>query len=171
MLTAEEERRHLQEGPRPGEEPRGVGTILARATCAGDAGAVLARAREALDPVLSHLGGRWPADEEWPRVLPDWLVRASAPEPTDAEAKAQLARWQRLSQDEQAREAATAAWTLLNWVYWFCPEDRQWWWWNACVQTPDVALVEVQIDGWPAPTGALCWLLRAAGAVEVTVEG
>ena len=169
-MTAEDERRHLQEGPRPDEKPGGVGTITAHVTCAGDAGAVLARAREALDPVLSRQGGRWPADEEWRRLLPDWLVRASAREPTEDEAQAWLARWQRLSPEEQSREEATAAWTLLDWVYWFRPENREWYWWNAWVQTPDLALVEVQVYGWPAPIGALRWLLRVAGALEVTVE-
>lgn len=102
--------------------------------------------------------------------MPDWFVRACAPEPTQQEATAWLARWQRLSPEEQAREEESRAWTLLDWVYWFRPENREWYWWNACVPNSDLALVEVQIDGWPAPTGDLRWLLRAAGAVEVTVD-
>jgi len=169
-LTAEDERRHLEEGPRPEERPGGVGTMIARATCAGDADAVLAQAREALDPVLDHQSGRWPADDEWPRLLPDWVVRASAREPTRDDATAWLARWQWLTPEEQSRVEATAPWTLLNWIHWFRPENRQWYWWNARVQNPGLALVEVQIDGWPAPTGALRWLLRVAGAFEVTVD-
>ena len=124
----------------------------------------------ALDPLLNHQTGRWPADEEWPRLMPDWFVRACAPEPTEEEAATWLARWRRLSPEQQAREEASLAWTLLNWVYWFRPEDREWCWWNAWAENPDLALVEVRIDAWPAPTGALRWLLRAAGAVEMTVD-
>jgi hypothetical protein len=140
-----------------------------RASCAGDADTVLRRSREVLEPVIHLQDGAWPADHAWPRLLPAWFVRACAPETSDEENSAWLARWQELSPREQALEEATARWTLLNWIEWFRPEERQWFWWDAAAESPDVAVVEVEIAGWPVPLGSLKWLLRAAGAVEVSV--
>jgi hypothetical protein len=169
-MTPEDEKRHLDEGPRPGEEAGGVGTITVRAACAGDAEDVIGRCREVLAPVIARQAAPWPADDEWSALLPSWFVRACVSEQSEGESAAWLARWQALSPDEQAREAETAEWSLLNWVEWFRPEMREWFWWDAAAESGDVAVVEVQIDGWPAPTGALKWLLRAAGAVDVAVQ-
>jgi hypothetical protein len=49
--------------------------------------------------------------------------------------------------------------------------ERQWFWWDAKVEREGTLRVTVEVPGQPAPLGALDWLLRAAGAVEVIHEG
>jgi hypothetical protein len=169
MLTPEDERRHLERGPAQGERLAGFGTTTVRAVCDGDAEAVLARSRAVMDRVIAQQLGEWPGDDAWPGLLPEWFVRACAPERTDEEEAAWLARWDRLSPEEREREEHAAAWTLLAWVYWLEPGERQWWWWDAAIEGPEMIVVEVTIDDWPTPLGALEWLLRAAGAVNVDV--
>jgi hypothetical protein len=71
---------------------------------------------------------------------------------------------------ERALETENEAWSVDNWIAWLEPEERQWFWWSADVSDPDQLVVQVEVAGWPAATGALAWLLRASGAVEVTIE-
>jgi hypothetical protein len=46
-------------------------------------------------------------------------------------------------------------------------DDRSWRWWDSTVTAADNLRVEVEIDGWPFGSGALRWLVRAAGAVDL----
>jgi hypothetical protein len=78
--------------------------------------------------------------------------------------------WRGLSPEEQARVTRAERWSLANWLFWLEPEERQWFWWDAVTENPDTLRVIVEVPGWPAPFGALAWLLRAAGAVEVIYE-
>jgi hypothetical protein len=50
------------------------------------------------------------------------------------------------------------------------PVVDRWFWWDATRESADAAVIGVAIASLPAPLGALKWLLRAAGAVEVAVS-
>lgn len=167
-MTSDEQRR-LFDGPQPDEEPGG-GLTTATARCAGDAPEVLARAREVMAAVLANSDGAWPSDEDWRGLLPSWFVEACADEETPEQTRERLARWEHLTFAERARETEHDAWSLDNWILWLEPEERQWFWWSAEAADPDQVVLRVEVPDWPAPTGALEWLLRASGAVEVTID-
>jgi hypothetical protein len=167
-MTADE-RRRVVDGPLPDEEPDG--TLVAVDAVCDDATQVLARCREVLTVVLDHSDGEWPTDEEWLALLPDWFVAASAPELTPDEAERYRARWEAMSYQERLADAASQKpWSVSDWIFWFDPDDRHWFWWDAEVRSTTELRVWIQVDTWPAPVGSLEWLLRAAGAREVIVD-
>lgn len=165
-----DELRHLDAGCRPGERAGGAGTVGVVARCRGDAGRVGERAREVLRGVLAHAGPPWPSVREWRLLLPAWFVEGSAPEQSREEAERWLSWWRSLPAEEQAQVTRAQRWTLADWLYWLEPSERQWFWWDAVIESPDTLRVSVEVSGWPAPLGALDWLLRAAGAIEVAHE-
>lgn len=165
-MTPSDERRHLDHGPDPGEQDTGVGPVSVTASGPDPAG-ILDRSREVLRAVLDASGGPWPDLAGWQARLPDWFVAASAPEQTPEQAAAELARWRSMSAAERAAAEDDEAWTLSDWIHWLQPAERQWYWWSARVRDPGTAEVAVSVPGWPAPLGALEWLLRAAGASTV----
>jgi hypothetical protein len=57
-------------------------------------------------------------------------------------------------------------WTAMDWLYWFEPEQRSWWWWDARA-TEDAFEIRVAVEDYPFGIGALRWLLKAAGARDV----
>jgi hypothetical protein len=169
LLIPSDERRHLERGPRTSERPGGVGTIDLVAT--GPAAAkLLSRAREVLAIVLNHGADDWPLIAKWQSQLPKWFIHACSPELSRDEAEVELARWQRMSTEERAAALAETRWSLSDWLYWLEPDERQWFWWDARVESAERARVTVEVAGWPAPLGAIQWLLRAAGATQVEVE-
>ena len=165
MLTNEAELRRLNSGPSAGERPQG-GLVRFFARCAGDAPQVLARCKEVMQSVLVQNVDRWPTDAEWHSLLPAWFVAAC---PDEAMTQQVLARWFELSKEEQSR-LTSKLWSVSNWVYWFLPEERQWFWWDA--STPDGNTVEllVEVFGHPFPSGSLEWLLEASGAIKTESE-
>jgi hypothetical protein len=168
-VTPHEEQRHLRDGPLPGERPRGVGTVTVVARCRGDAERVLERAREVLGVVLTHAAASPPRPSlgVWRRLLPEWFVESCAPEQSREQAERGLRWWRDLPPEERARVSREQPWRLADWLYWLRPPERQWFWWHAVVESPDTLRVMVEIPSWPAPLGALEWLLRAAGAVGI----
>jgi len=169
-LIPPEERRHLKSGPRPGEQPGGVGLVDAVAACGGDAVQVLDRVREVLAVVIDHQLGEWPATDEWRSQLPGWFVDACAEEMTQDQAEAWLAWWKSLPADQQRAASRETGWSLADWLFWLKPGERQWFWWDARAETSDRLRATVEVPAWPVPLGALEWLLRAAGAAAVAVE-
>ena len=143
----------------------GVVTLTARAA---DAAAVLDRAREVMTVVVRSSGPPWPAPEVWARVLPAWFVQGCAAEPDPAAEAAWLSRWRRLPPADRSRLAERRSWSLQDWLYWLEPDQRQWWWWDGAVAGPHLCTVQVDVHGWPVPIGALRWLLRVAGAEEIS---
>jgi hypothetical protein len=120
--------------------------------------------------VLAHAGPPWPSVLQWRQLLPAWFVQSSAPEQSRAEAERWLNWWRSLPAEEQAQVTGAQRWTLADWLYWLEPSERQWFWWDAVTESPDMLRVIVEVSGWPAPLGALDWLLRAAGAIDVEHE-
>lgn len=161
-----EELRHVTEGFRPGEVPGGAGLveIIVHGT---DARSVLARVREVLHAVLDQSGSGWPDVADWRHLLPEWFVVASAPEHTHRDNEDWLTWWRQLSPDERVKVEQDQPWSLTDWLHWMQPDNRTWFWWDADVEDEHTMKVYVEVIGWPAPLGALEWLLKAAGASEV----
>jgi hypothetical protein len=106
----------------------------------------------------------------WRRSLPGWLIKQFRPEESNEEAEKWLKRWRQLPRDKQVRAGEERGWSLANWLYWFTPEEREWYWWDAKVLNDDALLVTLQVQGDPAPMPALEWLLKAAGGRDVQRE-
>jgi hypothetical protein len=150
-------------GPEPGERAEGLGTERFVVRCPGNAEAVLRNAREVMEVTLQFGLDDWPSDSEWPSLLPPWFVAACAPDMPEEERQRAIEAPIRLADEEQDDEP----WSVLNWVFWLHPDERQWRWWDASISSENELLVLIQIDGWPYSWGALSWLLRASGAQEV----
>jgi hypothetical protein len=167
-MDAELERRHIATGPEPGERPTGLILMTVTAVSDGRAQDVLVRAKEVLSAVLAN---RDTSDlDEWRRLLPPWFVDRCAPERTREEAERWLAWWRKLPPAEQGPAEDAKGWSLADWLYWFEPEQRFWFWWDARVLDP--SRVQVVIDSYeaPPPVDALRWLLQASGADQVTPD-
>lgn len=167
-MIPSDELRHLQYGPSPGERTGGAGMVEIVAACDGDAEQVLARSREVLGLIVARQSDGWLALEEWRDVLPGWFTNACADEESLEETERWLQWWRRLPPEEQARAVSERSWSLANWLHWLQPEERQWFWWDAAVSGRDMLRVQVEVSSWPAPLGALEWLLRAAGGKRVS---
>lgn len=170
-MTPDEEFRHLVGGSSIGEVPGGAGTIRVVARAPGAADDVWRRSREVMAAILDHQGSSWPSVEQWRSILPAWFIETFREDPSPEEAEQWLAWWRELPPVERERATRAQTWTLADWLYWLEPTRRAWYWWNATVLDGDTLHVKVEVDGWPAPLGALTWLLRASGSTDVTVEG
>jgi hypothetical protein len=164
-----DERRRLLDGPSRDEEPDG--SLVAVDVVCDDTDQLLARCREVLTVVLDNSDGEWPSDERWLDLLPVWFVAVSAPELTPTEVEEYRTRWEAMSPEERRAEAAVEKpWAVSDWIFWFDPDDRHWYWWEAEVTGTTGLRIWIEVDTWPAPVGSLEWLLRAAGAREVVVD-
>ncbi len=163
-MERSDELRHLGAGPRSDEKPPLIDWIIAR--CPGNAQAVLTKSKEVLEVVLSQDPENWPSDTQWASLLPRWFLNASGPKRSRKEAEEYLDRLKRLAPEERVRVEREARWSVSDFLYWFRPDERYWYWWDAEVESADKLRVAVVFDGWPYPSGALEWLLRAAGATE-----
>lgn len=138
---------------------------------ADDPQAVIVRAREVLACVIERTGS-WPADDQWPELLPTWFVQRCAPEHgPDWNAQEWLARWQAMTPMGKAAYARQP-WTLSGWLYYFDPSedgmgtDRSWWWWDAGADEPGEGWIDVATSGLPFGTGSLYWLIEACGGTD-----
>jgi hypothetical protein len=157
-------------GTRVGETTSRAGLVRFIARCPGSAEAVLARAKQVLEVVLHQDPQNWPSGEAWHRLLPEWFVEQCAKEKSQEEADEWLRQWDSLSWEEKVSLSKTIECSLGGWVYWFQPEQRQWYWWEATILDSNTICVTVEIDEWPLAWGALDWLLRASGATTVEPE-
>ncbi|KAK1183617.1 hypothetical protein B7755_039130 [Streptomyces sp. NBS 14/10] len=138
--------------------------------------------RDVLRTVLEHAAapaGEWPAEDEWPTLLPEWFVQRCAPEPPPPPERTDpatwLARWRGLTQRQRQAEAisaATADWRLADWLALFEPEgladSRSWRFWDVGTTTTTSGWVRVGVDGHPyGGRGALLWLIEAAGGYDI----
>ncbi|GAA4607181.1 hypothetical protein GCM10023195_26990 [Actinoallomurus liliacearum] len=183
MKISDGELRRIRLGPTEDDEE---GLFLVRVFfTAADPAAVTARAREVLERVIERVDS-WPAEEEWPEILPSWFVERFAPEverpapapvfDPAARAAAWLERWQAMAPADPADppEEATAdeAWRLSNWLFSFDPNeeegggDRSWWWWDAGTDVPGTGWIDVATPRLPFGTGTLYWLIEASGGAN-----
>lgn len=147
---------------------------------ARDPHAAIALMREVLLSVLPYAAGPaadWPADEQWPDLMPAWFVERCAPNPPPAQETSAdfLTRWRRLTgqqRETEVRTDAAADWRLPDWLGLFDPEgtpdSRSWRWWHAGVGHSGTGWVRFAVDGHPyGGRGALLWLIEAAGGYGV----
>jgi len=164
----EELERVLQETA-GGDRPPGTMMAQFTARCAEDAEGVLKAAKSVMCAVLVHSRDRWPPDDEWRSVLPEWFVSRCAKEKSEDEARTWLEWWRTLPHEQRAI-ASRENWSLSNWVAWFEPDERQWIWWGAWIEGPNSIRVTVAVDGLPFAWGALEWLFLASGAESMSLE-
>ena len=163
-----DELRHLSAGPGPDEKPPRIDYIVAR--CPGNAEVVLKKTNEVLQVVLTRDPENWPSDSEWASLLPRWFLDASSPKLSRKGAEDYLARLRGLSPEERIRFEREARWSISDFLHWFRPHERYWYWWDAEAESADKFRVALVFEGWPYPSGALEWLLRASGATDAEKE-
>jgi hypothetical protein len=164
------ERLHLIGGPAREEKPGGLGTVRFVAKCKGNAPEVLEKAKETLKAVNENSLPEWPSIDRWRQILPAWFVNRCAPERSQEEAENWLTWWKSLTPAEQKKVLAEEEWSLSNWIYWFQPDNRQWYWWDGVPLDRNYVVIAVEVDAWPFAWGALRWLFRAAGADDLRSE-
>ena len=163
------ELRYLRVGPSPEDKPDGLGTVSFVVHCEGDSWQVLSRAKSVLEQIDETVVRGWPCDSEWFRILPPWFVAQCVKEMSQSEAEAELARRKQSAANGELSNADDR-WTLLNWIYWFQPENRHWFWWDAEERDSNTIVIAVLVNNWPFPWGSLSWLFRAAGANSVLAK-
>lgn len=165
-------------GPHPDTTNPLIG--IRAAFTAQDPRATLNLIREVLLIVLKHSTAPaedWPADEQWPAVLPEWFVQRCAPEPPrrQGDPGSRLARWHSLTHEQRQLEAliqAEADWTLSGWLDVFHPDsvedERSWRYWDSGVDSLTAGWISVGVDGHPYGGGQqLIWLIEAAGGYNI----
>lgn len=168
-MKIEDELRHLLIGASPIDIPEGLGLVEVNCYCPGNADVVLSKSREVLEVVLKQSELEWLSDDDWQKLLPEWFVQRCPEEKTEEESEQWLQWWRGLEPEEQLRETRRLEWTLTGWIPWFLPDERQWFWWNAIVESNKLLRVVIAIEAWPFPWGSLAWLLRASGATKVKI--
>lgn len=170
----EEIRNELQrlcEGYEKDKYPYGMITFSLIAECRGNADEVKTKTLEVLKTVAQKsLAASWPGDAEWRTILPNWFVSRCAQEMTDEEINSCDKQLRKKSRAEQIRIERKKDWSLSAWLYWFEPDNREWYWWGSEVKDANTLEIKVITLGWPFPWEALRWLLRAAGAIDVNPE-
>lgn len=144
--------------------------ISYRVLCESHAEEVLAKSKEVLLAVdkiiLTH--DILPDKKEWRLSLPAWFVSKCSPEKTSEEAQKYLFWWDELNLEQKLEQAKLPQnWSLLNWLSYFNPEQRHWYWWDAKTIAFDRLIISVEVRGYPFSSGSLDWLLRASGAILV----
>lgn len=163
----------VMRGPAQDLSLQGIGTVRFVVDCPNDAdaGNVLERAKTVMAAVDSAALQGWPSNSHAAPVLPEWFTSACVPDRSKEEADRWLKWWKGLSYEEKLRKGAEGKWSVLNWLYWLKPENRQWFWWDACIQKGSNRIVlTVEVDGFPFPWESLSWLFCAAGAATVDEE-
>ena len=159
----------LKSGPAQGQQSD-VGTFFFIVRCASDAEAVLRRIKDVVSVVVQNSTEPWPSDEMWRRLLPAWYVSRCAPEESREKAEAWLRHFKSLPHEQQVKANEAREWSLGNWIYWFQPDNREWFWWNGRVEDSNTLRVTVESAELPFPYDALVWLFRASGATQVEPE-
>lgn len=152
------------------DKPSGLGLERVVAHCRGNAGQVLERVTSVLIVVNQNSRVSWPSDGEWRSLLPVWFVTACAPEESQQQAEAWLSHWRQLTPQQQHEAERNMPWSLSNWIYWFRPDQRRWYWSGAEVVDHNLLVIDVEVIDWPLTSGALTWLLQASGAERVEYD-
>lgn len=160
----------LEHGSEDTDQIPGIGTVRFIVKCNGDAADVLSTAKLAMTVVSRVCANGWDETLNWETLLPDRFIQACAVDMSRSEADAWLAHWQQLSPEERALEERSRAWSLANWLHWLSPSERTWLWWDSVILDKNYILVAVVVEEWPFPWGALSWLFRGCGALDVSPE-
>jgi len=91
----------------------------------------------------------------WQQQLPAWFVSQCAREKNPEESKKWLEWWLTLSHEERLIEMKKAPWSLKNWLFWFAPVNRTWFWWNSEIANAHTLLIHICVVETPGAVGAL----------------
>ena len=165
--SCKEELGRLEHGPARDEPVPGVGIAQLAVYCNGNAAEVLENAKAVMKVICSQCAQGWSDDVDWNSLLPARFVSACAPEMTRERAEKLMKHLQTLSDEEQEAEYKKRPWSLDNWLYWLQPSERAWHWWDAQLEGSDRIIVSIAVESWPFGWGALTWLFRGSGAIDV----
>ena len=140
------------------------------AEATGTAQRVLDRSREVLTAILRAMRSASAGVEAPAPTLPQWFLEASGLERSVVEERAWQDELARMPQAERENAEAAERWSVSDFLYWFEPDQREWWWWGADVRDEDNVRIYLVIREFSVPHDALDWLLRAAGAQSVVDE-
>jgi hypothetical protein len=169
-MNAQDEIRHIKEGPRPGEKVYGMGAVRFLAMSNTSASEALSKAKEVLIACLKLPESAFGDLPTLHSTLPSFFVHQFAPEPTPRENEAFMKAWRAASEEQRRKIDENQEWSLLAWAHWMKPENREWWWWDAAVISNQYCAVAVAVDGWPFPWEALKVLLVNCGFSDVQPE-
>jgi len=168
------ERKRLTNAPLLSEKPTGIGTIRFVVACESNAETILSLAKEVLKIVGNAYDSDWPDLVSWKKILPKIFVDNCEPEIAKRDMDHRIAYRKSLPWEEQQRLMINEKWSLDNWLYWLEPENRTWFWWDAILLEKPIRdthfIVAVVVLEWPFPWGALKWLFKACGALDVVSE-
>jgi hypothetical protein len=172
-MKPDEELRHLFNESNSEDTLDELCIVLFKANCNNDASLVLQKCKEVMQLIIYYQLEKWPSEEEWYKLLPNWFVSICSSEKTPEEDEEYLKRWRQLSANEQMLSEEESSWSVMEWVSWFEPSDapcdrRYWFWWDAFIQDPDTLLLAIAVIDLPFPSGTLFWLLKASGAIDIT---
>jgi len=103
----------------------------------------------------------WPTNGKPPN-LPEWFTSGCASEMSDEQARKWLSWWKSLSPEEQARTEIEKDWSLVNWLSWMEPNNREWFWWEAKVLGDYVIGFSSSGIGWFRKYLCHCYALALA---------
>jgi hypothetical protein len=92
---------------------------------------------------------RFPPPEELAPRLPDWFMATFAA--------------------DSDQEIVESDWRFVYASWLWAMEERCWNWWGY-KRNGESLTIQLQVDGWPCPTGELVYLARVAGAESVIVD-
>lgn len=130
--------------------------------CRSNSFDVLSKCKEVLKIVLCNNENAELTIDEWKKLLPLWFIEKCAKELSKEEAEERL----NLTIEERRLIAKNESWTLSDWIYWFKPQERQWYWWDAKIVDFNTIHLVLECYGWPFAWGALRWLWKVCGAFE-----
>jgi hypothetical protein len=164
------ELRRLQNGRSADDKPSGTRIARLCVTCSTDPLEAVLGAKEVLKALDRAALAGWPQAQISPS-FPAWFIAACAPESSRQDAEQWVAWWSKLSEKEKIKAEEEKDWSLESWLYWMEPQNREWFWWDAQVETnPDRIILQLEVTAWPFSWGALRWLLRTAGASGVELQ-
>lgn len=168
------ERKRLKTPPHSMEKASGAGIARFIVSC-NDVSSVLSLVKEVMTILNSYSTQNWLSLDEWSNILPCRFVNACLPELTKVESGMQAQRWDNLTYEKKLAEAShDDKWTLSSWLSWLAPEEREWFWWNAILFDAPLNnshfLIEVTALDSVFMSGALKWLCKACGAIDVISE-
>lgn len=175
-MKPNQELRHLLNGSNSDKKSQGFYLFIFNVYCLDNAEEVLKNCQEVLEIIFRQRERKiWLSEIEWYQILPNWFVSNCAPEKTIQEEEKNNAKWQTLSVEKRLIEIQNEAWSVMDFVSWFEPDEngldeRYWSWWNAFTQSPKLLTVSVEILDFPFPYGCLTWLFKASSAIKVETE-
>jgi hypothetical protein len=120
-----------------------------------------------IESILKY--AKWPNDDEFLKILPDYFINKFGPEMTENEKQEWLIKWNSLNLNEKIEEKKNIKWTLSNWLFWINPEERSWKWFYSKIIDKNNFIIEIISDEDSFPYGALEWLIKTSGGKIIEI--